>query len=103
VSEIAYIVKITTAEGKRPDALAVFAKLVAATEDEPGTLQYALHTDAAEPSAVWFYERYADQAALDAHAGSTAMAEAMGAFAGLLGGPAEMHVLSIAQAKGGAG
>jgi len=103
MAEIAMVVKLTAADGKLDELLEAAAKLIAATEDEPGTLQYALHTDAAEPSAVWFYERYADQAALDAHAGSTAMAEAIGAFAGLLGGPADMHVLSIAQAKGGAG
>jgi hypothetical protein len=31
------------------------------------------------------------------------MAEAMGLFGGLLGAPPEMHVLSIAHAKGAAG
>jgi hypothetical protein len=31
------------------------------------------------------------------------MAEAMGAFAGLLGAAPEMHVLSVSQEKGGAG
>jgi quinol monooxygenase YgiN len=103
MAEIAMVVKLTAAEGKLDELLEAAAKLVAATEDEPGTLQYALHTDAADPSAVWFYERYADQTALDAHAGSTAMADAMRAFGGLLGGPPEMHMLSIAQAKGGAG
>lgn len=103
MAEIAMIVKLTAAEGKLDELIEAAAKLVAATEDEPGTLQYTIHTGAADPSAVWFYERYADQAALDAHAGSTAMAEAMGAFGGLLGAPPEMHVLSIAQAKGDAG
>jgi quinol monooxygenase YgiN len=103
MAEIAMVVKLTAAEGKIDELLEAAAKLVAAAEGEPGTLQYAVHTDAAEPSAVWFYERYADQAALDAHAGSTAMAEAMGAFGGVLGAPPEMHVLSIAQAKGAAG
>jgi len=103
MAEIAMIVKLTAAEGKLDETLEALAKLVAAAEGEPGTLQYALHTDAAEPSAIWFYERYADQAALDAHAGSTTMAEAMGALAGLLGAPPEMHVLSVAQAAGAAG
>lgn len=103
MAQIAMIVKLTAAEGKVDELLDVAAKLVAAAEGEPGTLAYTVHTDAAEPAAVWFYERYADQAALDAHAGSTTMAEAMGAFAGVLGAPPEMHMLSIAQGKGEAG
>ena len=103
MAEIAMVVKLTAADGKVDELLEAAAKLVAATEGEPGTLQYAVHTNAADPSAVWFYERYADQAALDAHAGCTAMVEAMGAFGGLLGARPEMHMLSIAQAKGAAG
>jgi quinol monooxygenase YgiN len=103
MAEIAIVVKLTAAEGKLDELLEASAKLVAAAEGEPGTLQYVVHTNATEPSGVWFYERYADQAALDAHAGSTAMAEAMGAFGGVLGAPPEMHVLSIAHAKGAPG
>jgi quinol monooxygenase YgiN len=102
MSEIAYIVKITTAEGKRADALAVFAKLVAATEDEPGTLQYALHEDTGDPNVLWFYERYVDQAAFEAHVGSSAMAEVGGSLRGLLDGAPEMHQLAILERKGGA-
>ena len=101
MAEIAMIVKLPAAEGKTDELLAAVGKLVAATEGEPGTVQYVAHTEEADPSAVWFYEVYADKDALDAHAGSSAMAEAMGSFAGLLGGPPEMHVLSIASRKGG--
>jgi quinol monooxygenase YgiN len=100
--EIATIVRITAAEGKRPDALAVFAKLVAATEDEPGTLQYVLHEDAGDPNVIWFYERYADQAAMDAHMGSSAMAEVVGSLGGLLDGVPEVSQLGIVARKGGA-
>ena len=78
MAEIAMVVKLTAVEGKVDELLEAAAKLVAGTEGEDGTLQYVVHTDAADPNAIWFYERYADQAALDAHAGSTAMAEAMG-------------------------
>jgi quinol monooxygenase YgiN len=103
MAEIAMVVKLTAVEGKVDELLEVAAKLVAGTEGEDGTLQYVVHTDTADPNAIWFYERYADQAALDTHAGSTTMADAMGSFAGLLGAPPEMHLLSIAQAKGAAG
>ena len=101
MAEIAMIVKLPAADGKRDELVAAVSKLVAATEDEPGTVQYLAHTEDADPSVVWFYELYADQAALDAHSGSSAMADAMGSFAGLLGGAPEMHVLSIAARMGG--
>jgi quinol monooxygenase YgiN len=101
MSEIAYIVKITAAEGKRPEALAVFAKLVAATENEPGTLQYALHEDTGDPNVLWFYERYVDQAAFDAHITSAAMAETVGSLGGLLDGAPALHQVGIVERKGG--
>jgi quinol monooxygenase YgiN len=101
MAQIAMIVKLPAAEGKTDELLAAVEKLVAATEDEPGTLHYAVHTEESDPNLVWFYELYADKDALDAHSGSTAMAEAMTAFGGLLGGAPEMHVLSIAHRKGG--
>jgi|SoiMetStandDraft_5_1073268.scaffolds.fasta_scaffold1646560_1 quinol monooxygenase YgiN len=101
MAEIAMIVRLPVAEGKAGDVLAVAEKLVAATEDEPGTTQYVVHTDDADPSSIWFYELYADKDALDAHVSTTAMAEAMAAFAGLLDGAPEMHFLSIAARRGG--
>ena len=100
MSDVAYIVKLTAAEGKVDEALAVLGKLVDATESEPGTLQYVLHTDAAEPNVIWFYELYADQAGFEAHAGSATMAEVMGSLGGLLDGPADMRQLEIVQRKG---
>jgi quinol monooxygenase YgiN len=101
MAEIAMIVKLPAAAGKTDELLAAVQKLVAAAEGEPGTLQYVVHTEDADPDVVWFYELYADKDALDAHSGSTAMAEAMQSFGGLLGGAPEMHALSIAQRMGG--
>jgi quinol monooxygenase YgiN len=102
MSEIATIVKLTTAEGKRADALAVLAKLVAAAEDEPGTLQYVMHEDTADADVIWFYERYADQAAMDVHIASSAMAEVVGSLGGLIDGTPEVSHLGIVARKGGA-
>jgi quinol monooxygenase YgiN len=100
MSEMTFIVKLTAAEGKRDELVEALGKLVDATEGEPGTLQYVLHTDTTEPDAVWFYEHYADQAAFEAHMGSPAMAEAMGSFGGLLGGPPDMRALEAVRRKG---
>ncbi|HEX5365435.1 MAG TPA: antibiotic biosynthesis monooxygenase [Acidimicrobiales bacterium] len=101
MAQIAMVVKLPAAEGRRDELLAAAGKLVAAAEGEPGTVQYVAHTEQADPSAVWFYELYADQAAFDAHSGSAAMAEAMATFGDLLAGDMEMHVLEIAHRKGG--
>lgn len=102
MSQITYLVKLTAAEGKLDEALAALGKLVDAAETEPGTLQYVMHTDPSEPDVIWFYEVYADEAAFEAHAGSSAMAEAMGALAGLLGGAPDMRRLDVVRAAGDA-
>jgi quinol monooxygenase YgiN len=103
MSQIAYVVKLTAAEGKRDEALATLGRLVDATADEPGTLQYVLHTDKAEPDVIWFYELYADQPAFQTHIGSATMADVMGSLGGLLSGAADMRELEIVRRKGDAG
>jgi quinol monooxygenase YgiN len=100
MSQTAYVVKLTAAEGKRDEALATLGRLVTATEDEPGTVQYLMHTEVNDPNVIWFYELYADQAAFETHIGSTTMAEVMGSLGGLLDGPADMRQLEVVQSKG---
>jgi quinol monooxygenase YgiN len=99
--EKTFIVKLTTADGKRDEVVAALEKLVEATEGEPGTLQYVLHTDTTDPDVVWFYEHYSDDDALQAHMTSPAMREAMGAFGGLLAGAPDMRELAVVRRKGG--
>jgi quinol monooxygenase YgiN len=101
MSQIAFVVRLTAAEGRRDEAVATLGKLVEAAESEPGTLQYVLHTDTADPDVIWFYELYADQAGFEAHATSTTMAQVMGSLGGLLDGPADMRKLEIVRRKGG--
>jgi quinol monooxygenase YgiN len=102
--EIAHIVKVTAAEGKRDQAMAVLGRLVDATESEPGTLQYALYADTTDAVTIWLTELYADDAALNAHMSSPAMAEIAGPLGGLLDGPTDVHRLEIVRRKGvGAG
>ena len=55
-----------------PGAAAAFDALVAGTLEqirahEPGTLVYAVHTMAGDPTLRVFYELYRDRAAFDAH------------------------------------
>jgi quinol monooxygenase YgiN len=101
MSEIVYIVKLTAASGRRHEALEVLGGLVEATEGEAGTLQYLMHADGDDADVIWFYEAYADQAAFEAHIGSTAMAEIGGALGGLLAGAPEMHPMVVTKRKGG--
>jgi quinol monooxygenase YgiN len=104
MAQIAYVVKLTAAEGKRDEALATLGKLVDATDGEPGTLQYLLHTEAAEPDIIWFYELYADEEAFTVHSNSPTMAEVLGALGGgLLAGAADMRKLDVVRHKGEAG
>lgn len=100
MSQIAVVVKLTAAEGKRDEALAALGRLVDAAKDEPGTLQYVVMADAEDANAIHVYELYADQAALDAHASSPTMAEVGKSLGGLFGGAPELHQARVAHAKG---
>jgi (4S)-4-hydroxy-5-phosphonooxypentane-2,3-dione isomerase len=102
MSQVAYIVRINAAEGKRDEAMAALGRLVEAAESEPGTLQYVLYADTTDPAAIWLTELYADEAAFEAHMSSPAMAEAFGSLGGLLDGPADLRRVEIVKRKGDA-
>jgi quinol monooxygenase YgiN len=61
--------------GRRPELLELLRELVdAAADEEPGTLVYVLHETADDPDTVVTYELFADDAALEAHKASPAVA-----------------------------
>src|SRR5262245_50283456 len=99
MSQIVYLVKITTTPRHRDDAVAVLSPLVDATAGENGTVQYVMHADTTDADTIWFYEVYADQAAFDAHVDNSAMTEVGGKLSnGLLAGPPDMQALEMIQA-----
>jgi quinol monooxygenase YgiN len=49
-----------------------------ATRSEPGCLEYAMSADPADPARVLLFERWADQAAFDAHMAAVAAAPRSG-------------------------
>ena len=100
MSQIAMVVKLTAAEGKRDEALAALGPLVDAARDEPGTLQYVVLADASDANTIHVFELYADQAALDAHASSPTMAEAGKSLGGLFAGAPELHQARIVHGAG---
>ena len=64
--------------GRRAALLEVLRELVdAAAVDEPGTVVYVMHEAADDPDTVVSYELFADEAALDAHKASPAVAAVM--------------------------
>lgn len=67
---------------KRAVADAAFEKMRTSTLQEPGCLEYQAYADRADPGTVFMFEKWRDQAALDAHFASPHMAE----FGTALGG-----------------
>jgi quinol monooxygenase YgiN len=47
--------------------------------EEPGTVVYAVHLDTEDADAIWFYEIFSDQSALEAHAANEARLAHIGA------------------------
>ena len=69
--------RLEATPGSREDLLLVLkAHAKRCLQGEPGTLQFDLLCPDGQPDAVLIYERYRDQAALDAHSNGTSIAEA---------------------------
>ncbi len=82
-----YLVELHAHPGQGPAVLAQLERLHERTRLESGAVAYLIHHSAADPDHIVLYERYASQAAADAHMGSTYVREALDAFSTLLAGP----------------
>lgn len=74
---------ITVEAGHRDTVLEAVAPMVAATRAEAGCQDYVFSPDPGDPRLIRLYERWDDQAALDAHFASAHMAEWQARAAGL--------------------
>ena len=75
--------------------------MIEAAEEEPGLEIYSVHVDKGEdPNVFYFFELYADQAAVEVHGKGDGMKAAMGALGGLLGGRPEVTRMTPVVAKG---
>lgn len=72
---------------------AALAPFAARTQREPGCLRYALYEDAEAPGRFFTFERWADEAALDAHLASPALKAAIPKLAPLMAAPLAIHKL----------
>jgi len=61
------IATIKAKAGKERELAEVLGKFPAPTRREAGCIQYDLHVENGDPSSFVFYERWADEAALQAH------------------------------------
>lgn len=55
-------------EGEQEAVVAALAKLVPLAREEPGCIMLQVHRDPQDGQVFYFYEQYADEAALAAHA-----------------------------------
>ncbi len=67
---------------QRATAEAAFDRMRTATLAEPGCISYQAYVDRADPGTVFIFERWRDQADLDAHFATPHMAEFGAALAG---------------------
>lgn len=100
MSKIALIAKLTAADGKADELEAALGALIAAADSEPDLEVYSAHRADDDPDTFYFFELYADQAALDVHGKAEPMIGAMKALGGLLGSRPEVTKLTPVAAKG---
>jgi quinol monooxygenase YgiN len=96
--KVAVIARISIRPEAVEEAEVALRGLVDATTGEDGTALYVLHRDG-DTGSFWFYELYADSAALDVHGKSPALAEAFGTLGALLAEPPELHLMTPLHAK----
>lgn len=68
---------------RRAAAEEAFGKMRTATLKEAGCIEYQAYVDRADPGTLFMFEKWTDQAALDAHFISPHMADFGAALAGL--------------------
>lgn len=72
--EITLLAEITFAAPVDETVLGALQMLMTAVRQEPGCVEYAAHVHATDPRRIVFYERWADQKALDVHGAAPALA-----------------------------
>ena len=98
--KVAVIAKLAAAPGKRDDLAAALQVALDTAGSESGTTYYILHADAKDADALWFYELYTDQSALDAHMGTDAFKALGPVLAPFLAGRPELNFLTPLGGKG---
>lgn len=95
-----HVVRFAILPGRRDEALDVLRPMFDQVEEEPGTLLYMMHVSTEEPDVIWFYERYEDEAAFEAHVGSPTHHDVVEKLTPLLDGSVDVSYLELVAAKG---
>ena len=82
----------------RAEALAAAARMQEATAREPGCHEYRFWSRSRTPSAILLFERWEDQAALDAHLSAPHTRDFGAAIAAYADGPVDVTRYEIASA-----
>jgi quinol monooxygenase YgiN len=91
-SEVVVIASMSPAEGRWDDVKAALRNAIEQTHaQEPRVLRYAMY---AGSERLVMVEKYADEAALEAHTKSPALLELMGVLDGALSAPMDVQVLT---------
>jgi quinol monooxygenase YgiN len=83
MSERVMFATMVAKPGKLDELKAAFDGMYVQAEKEPGTRAYTL-IEGDEPDTLYFWEAYDDQAAMDAHMSSDALAQLHGKLGDLL-------------------
>jgi quinol monooxygenase YgiN len=67
MSKVNLLIKFTAKPGMRDRLVEHFSSLVETVNTEDGTVDWAVHISLIEPDAVWLYEVYQHQSAMDLH------------------------------------
>lgn len=79
------------AAGKSEELEAALATLIPETFKESGAVEYRLHKTRDNSGRYWFFERFANQAALDEHLAMPYVQSVFARFPELLEGPPEVE------------
>jgi quinol monooxygenase YgiN len=85
--QVAQFARFRGVEGKASELRAALEDAAKAASEEPGTLIYAIHQDAAEPNTLWLYELYDSVESQQAHSSSGATSQLRSAVGDLLQEP----------------
>lgn len=92
------IILITTIQAQSGKGAALETALrgmIAPTAKEPGALEYRMHRSLQQAETFFFYEKYADKAAMDAHLTSPHFYTLMETAGSLLAGEPSMDTLEF--------
>lgn len=100
MAKVAVWAKIPAKPGERDKLAAALQTALDTAKGEPGTIYYILHTDPNDADALFMYELYESQDALNEHMGSEAFKALGPAIGAYLGGAPQLTFLGPVGGKG---